>query len=214
MISSSNSLAKLSRSSQIRLLKLRELAYQGGGSPFTVADRLLTYVVLQVQTEWAEFVRAFLISCVTGTSGANGNPVTVGLVAARRVPEMMRLATEIQSQGRKKSIPRNRRDEPSWHDIRMLLALATRIRLSNEANISAALSTGSTVFGTLTSVRNFYAHRNLDSKNTALSRLRGLPVPSYPHPTLLLLSTPAGSSSPLVVDWIEDLHVSIEIMCQ
>lgn len=214
MIRPTNSLAVLGRASQIRLMRLRSLAYEAASLPFNVADRLLTYVALQTLTEWAEFVRAFLISCSSGATRRNGAAVTVAMAAARRTPEMMRIALEIQTCGRKKNVPRGRWDEPSWHSVRLLVPLVARIGLSNEAIITGAVSTGSAVFSGLPIVRNFYAHRNSDSRTIVLAELHRLAVPAYPHPTLSLLATPAGSSNPLIVEWVSDLHASVDLMCE
>lgn len=195
-------------------MRLHALAYQAASQPFGVADRLITYVVIQTQTEWAEFVRSFLLSCISGATRQNGHAVTVKLATARRQSEMMRLALVIQTHGRKNKPPRRRRDEPAWHSTNLLVQLAARIGLSNEPTISAAVSTGSTVFGGLPTLRNFYAHRNQDSKQNALLELQRLAVPLFAHPTLSLLAAPAGSTSPLVVDWIADLHASVGLMCK
>lgn len=208
------SLPDLARASQARLLRLRALAYEATTLSFNVADRLLTYVVIQAQTEWAEFVRAFLISCVTGGTRKNGTTVTVKMASARRASEMMRIAKQIQHGGKKTYTPKHRRDEPAWHSIKLLVPLVARIGLSNELTITGAVSTGSAVFRGLATVRNFYAHRNADSRALALSELRTLAVPAYRHPTLSLLAKPAGSPNPLIVDWVSDLYASVELMCQ
>jgi hypothetical protein len=214
MIGPRASLPDLARASQSRLSRLRSLTYDAATLSFNIADRLLTYVVIQAQTEWAEFVRAFLLSCIAGGTQKNGATVTVTVAAARRPSEMMRMAVYIQSRGKSNYVPRRRRDEPSWHSVKLLVPLANKIGLSNETTISGAVSTGSAVFTGLTSVRNFYAHRNDDTRTTALTALQRLAVPRYPHPTLSLLAKPAGSSNPLIVDWLSDLHVAVDLMCQ
>lgn len=214
MIATNPSLAWLSSRAQARLLRLRTIAFTASNDPFPTADRLLTYVAIQALNEWADFVRAFLMSCVSGASRANGATVSVSVAAARRIPEMMRIARHIQSNGRVNAIPRRRRDEPRWHDVRLLVDLAARIGLSNQSEISAAVSTGSPVFSTMPVVRNFYAHRNMDSKSAALSSLNNLSVPQAPHPTLMLVAKPAGSPNPLVVELLDDIYVSVNLIAQ
>lgn len=208
------SLLEVARTSQVRLLRLRTLAYSATTLSFSTADRLITYVVIQSHTEWAEFIRAFLISCVTGGTRKTGKAVTVGLPSARRPTEMMRIALQIQSRGKKNYVPRRRRDEPAWHSVRLLIPLASKIALSNENAITGAVSTGSPVFSSLPTIRHFYAHRNSDSRSLALHELSTLAIPSYPHPTMSLLAKPAGASNPIIVEWISDLYASADLMCR
>jgi hypothetical protein len=54
----------------------------------------------------------------------------------------------------------SRRDEPTWHDPRTLLTLASDIGVSNLNEVQAAFSLGATYLSNLPTVRNFYAHRN------------------------------------------------------
>ena len=215
MIRPTRSLPNLGYASQARLMRIRSLAFEAAGLPFNVADRLVTYIVIQTLTEWAEFIRAFLISCIGGATRKDGSSVTVGMATARRQSEMMRIALEIQTRGaRRGRAPRGRWDEPSWHSTKLLVPLVAKIGLSNESTITGAVSTGSAVFTALPTVRNFYAHRNADSRGVALAELHRLAVPAYRHPTLSLLAAPAGLSNPLIVEWVSDLHVSVELMCE
>lgn len=211
MLSPTSSLDRLSVRCSARLLHLRELALTcPSQATFAASDRLLTYVVVQLHNEWAEFVRAFLLSCLSGAVTAAGIKVVVGEPSLQRPQAFLRKAAQLQ--GKKAPQKMKRRDEAGWHDPSLLIRMANLAKLSNSPTVDASLSIKSGVFAGLKAARHYYAHRNDETRLNAVNRLLQQKVAIAPHLSLMLISKPAGSANLLVVDWIEDLNVIVELM--
>ena len=206
------SLARLGARATARFTVLGELTIRAGSLPRQDADRLVTYVVIQALTEWSEFVRSLLLSSIAGATTKSGVPTSVGNPKIRNANDAIRLAVQLHSPHR---IPKGhiaRRQEPPWHDVKLLLRVCINAKVSNLSSMMAGVSTGSPVFNNLPPVRNFYAHRTLDSKARATKTLLASAVPSSRNPTDMLLSTQPGASQMLLRDWLDDLIASVSLM--
>jgi len=107
----------------------------------------------------------------------------------------------------------SRRDEPTWHETRSLLECATALNVSNLADIRGALSIGTRVFLDLPVFRNFFAHRNDASCSSASALAISYGIPSG-HPSLVLLRKPFKRPWPLLVEWLDDMAIVTELLCE
>jgi hypothetical protein len=63
-------------------------------------------------------------------------------------------------------------------------------------------------------VRNFYAHRNDQTARAAKEIARHYTIAGLDHPTQIL-STPAyGRPQVLILDWIDELTIIVEFLCE
>jgi hypothetical protein len=76
------------------------------------------------------------------------------------------------------------------------------------------VSLQSRAFADLPVFRNFFAHRNKGTAQAAGAIAPQYSIPSYRHPIEILATTPKGSPYPLLVDWIDDLSVTVELLCE
>lgn len=205
---------KLRRRGARQLYKIREVTAWAVSPPYSQEqDRSLTWATIELLNLWSEFCRAYFLSCllyarlesgirVTHTSGAGYNfEQAIGSIlrsSSRTVPAAGKLT---------------RRNEPTWHDPSSLIT-GSNLGMSHLSQVQEALSIGSQVFSHLPVCRNFYAHRN---EETALRVLR-LGQSSYSifgrtHPSQVLISPAYGRPQSLILDFVDDLWATIELLC-
>jgi len=61
--------------------------------------------------------------------------------------------------------------------------------------------------------RKYFAHRNEMTMRAAISLAIPNSVPANARPSVILLSTPAGRYQPLLVEWLDDLILAAEYLC-
>lgn len=206
-------LSSLYERGRVRAERLKSLALNAILVPFPNRDRVFCYVVIETQNLWAEFSRCFALSCVQTPTSITGHAVNVTNKAIKTRGDVLLAAVHFKY-GRKARRPTTRRDEPGWHDTSLLLNVCTEMGCSNLLTVSGALSTGAAVFSDLPKVRNFFAHRNEETKSQARDVSLRYALPRFPHPTLILSSTPNGRPQPLIADWIDDVSTTMELICQ
>jgi len=178
------------------------------------ANRRLCYVAVEAHNTWAQFTRHYLLSLALRPRRTGGSRVAVGAPGIASPADVLTTAMGLLRPTRRPSSSGGwpRRDEPAWHETRALLLCAQALRVSNFADIQAALSIGSRVFDDLPLFRNFYSHRNESSYAAAVRCARQYGIPSA-HPTAVLLSHPLGRPWPLIVEWVDDLDVTMDLLC-
>lgn len=196
-----------------RAAKLRALSLKGVAQSFVERDRMFCYVVIESHNLWTEFCRAFILSCVDRPYSIQGNMVTLSNTRIRSQSDALHAATKCAF-GKKARAPKTRRDEPSWHESRLFLQVCREMGCSNLPTIQGALSTGTSVFGDLPKVRHFFAHRNDETKSRARDVSLRYALPRLPHPTLILSLAAPQRPQPLIVDWLDDLTTTMELLCQ
>lgn len=124
-------------------------------------DREATYLVervlIQLQLEWEHFVRNVILDSATGKFEYSSRPVVSSLP--------VRLGSREQVSHYLLTLYRNRKFEPDWYLPSDAIDAASKLGLSNYANLSAQLGISPWKIDDLRHVRNFIAHR---SKRSAL----------------------------------------------
>ena len=210
-------LARLRRDVAAYLGRLREQAANVLADNSPHSRRVFSHVTIELLNTWAAFSRSFYLSCVirprrmrggrivaTAFTGAGFNDA-IGVAMARHRPSRPPLPGGGW----------NRRDEPTWHDIAVLLTSCTDLGCSNLTQIQAALSTGTGVFNNLPPFRNFFAHRNSATAQSARNAASSYTVPTAGrHPADILRQRPHGRPFPILLEWIDDVDVTVELMCE
>jgi len=138
-----------------------------------VLNQVDRYVVerslIQLQIEWEQFVRNFILDCATGLYFDSSGHVTSSIGANPRNRE--------QAAHLLVSLYPNRRFEPDWYLPRDAIDAAGRLGLSNAGNVAAQLGISPWAIDDLRHVRNFIAHRSkrsaLNMRNAGLSSSSG-----------------------------------------
>lgn len=113
--------------------------------------------IVQLQIEWEQFVRKFILDCATGRYADRCGPVTSKLPS--RPPTRERAGHLLVS------LYKKRDREPAWYLPRDAIDAAQRLCLSNYHNISAVLGSSPWLIDDLRHLRNYISHH---SKQSAL----------------------------------------------
>lgn len=208
---------KLQEVAVSRLTRLRRVADESlAAYPATEAKWGVAFATIEVVNTWAEFTRSYFLSCILRPLRVGGGVVTaplfggatandaIGVVMGRHRPYTKAPASGIWP----------RRDEPRWHDPHILLTSCADIGCSNLAEIQAALSIPTRAFIDLPVFRNFFAHRNQATASAARNLAAYYGIPGLQHPTDILRRVPIGRPEPLLVDWIDDIAIITEFLCE
>jgi hypothetical protein len=177
-------------------------------------NALLAVATIELQNAWSSFVRSYFLSGLLSARTERGHIIRT---SATITSLAQGIGIAIHSWKPKTPAPPSgvwrRRDEPPWHDPTILLDLSNRLHFSNVATIQAALSMQSRTFVDLPVFRNFFAHRNQDSSRAALALAAQYSIAAN-RPSEVLLSRATGRPQVLILDWIDDIHTTIEMLCE
>jgi len=175
---------------------------------------LVTLATIELQNCWGSFVRAYYLSALLHARTESGHIVRsnsairslddgIGIAVRWWNPRAHPAATGVW----------RRRDEPPWFDPSILLGLSKNLLFSNNGDIQAALSMQSRAFADLPILRNFFAHRNQASAFAAISVAVQYSIGGIRVPSDVLLSRAKGRPQVLVLDWIDDIRATVEMLC-
>ena len=192
----------------------RHLAAVARETEVSVRDRLVAHVCINMQNSWAEFCRAYTLSVILEPIRLGGSVIILGEAGVKTEHDVM---ATVMRRFRRRVYNRGgwrRRDEPAWHDPNTLLRTFEDLKASNVGDIRGALSLGSSVFDDLPVFRNFYAHR---SEHTAVKARRiadKYGIPRLEHPTEILCRVPLQAAQPVILEWIDDIWVTVRMLCR
>jgi hypothetical protein len=180
--------------------------------------KVIGQVTIDLLNNWSIFSRSYYLSCILRPKRERGGRVIATTFPGNGFNDAIGLAIRRYRPSRT-PLPNgswDRRDEPPWHDINVLLTSCAGLGCSNLAQIQASLSTGTTVFNRLPAFRNFFAHRNEASARSALTQAGGFRNSSSirPHPADILRSPPLTRPFPLLLEWIHDVEITVQWMCE
>lgn len=176
----------------------------------------IAFVTIELQNLWSNFCRSYYLSCILRPEREKGGIVTVNQFTGNDFNDAITVTMQKHKPWVRPNAAGiwNRRDEPAWHDTSVLIASCQELGCSNLMNVYAALSLGSRVFQDLPIFRNFFSHRNETTVKNARSVATAYSIPSARrHPTQILASNPYGRAIPLLVDWIDDITITMELLC-
>ena len=209
-------LAVLCASAQAGVARMRKIVVDAASQmPARPAKQAIAITTLDLLNAWNSFSRSYALSCIMKPRRVRGGRVTVtrtGLdfngVIGIMVAKHRRFATPSAAG------IWHRRDEPPWHDTAILVDCCRELGCSHITQVEAAVSLQSRAFGDLPVFRNFFAHRNKGTAKAARDLAPRYSIPSSRHPLEILTSAPTGRPYPLLVDWIDDIAVTVELLCE
>ena len=191
----------------------RRLSVSVGLAPHQ-QDPVVAYVTIETLNAWAQFSKAFYLSCVI-------NAATESRVKISVTPQGMSTNDAIGTaivRFKKYATPNSlgewaRRDEPAWHDPNVLLEVCRTVDCSLYGQIQAAFSMGQRVFVDLPVFRNFYSHRNRQSEEAAQRIAPLYLVPTALRPSEILLRKRPAASASVLLEWMAELKITSEFIC-
>lgn len=171
-------------------------------------------LVIELLNTWSNFSRAYMISCCMGARTESGVKVASQIGFTSEDAAIGHMLTRFKRTA--SSTPSgawNRRDEPAWHSPDKLIILASHARLSNEQEINNSLSSGFTVFTDLPKIRNYFAHRNRETRTIAMSLAPKYGVSALGKPSELVLHAPSGQTDTVLETWTTDIRTTMVNLC-
>lgn len=175
---------------------------------------ILSHIVIEAHNVWTLFSRAFYLSCALSARRISGAAVTSIMPDPKSINNAIDQAMRYLKPHTHGSSPWPRRDEPAWQAPRNLIALSMNFNFSNFTTITAALSITPRVFDHLKDFRHFFAHRNEDTMQSAMGHSRVYGIAGIRHPNDFIRTYAIGRPQPILVDWIDDLITTIDMLCQ
>lgn len=202
------------KTNERHLKKLNILAHEVSSLPWPESDRIASFITIQCLNAWANFARAYFLSCTLSPWREKGLQITLNNSAIHTFDDAIDAAIRkckpwIPQQGNWK-----RRDEPAWHIPETLIKSCEEICCSNRTEIREALSGQTEVFDHLSTFRNFYAHRNDDTAVKAKQIARSYSISLRSHPSEILLTPAYDRPQILILDWIDDIEAIVELLCE
>lgn len=217
-MNASRRLDRIERDARTRLLRLRVRTRRANDRRVLVSDRRqqLGLVCIELVDLWNGFSRALLISSVFGTRTRSGVSVRSSAPPLTWDDALSTFAAVLYPnrppppQGKVWT----RREEPAWHDPSVLKRAFSTLKCSNEPTLNAALSIGTRAFLDAPAFRNFFAHRNAETRAAAENAAAASSIPPTAHPADLLMAVPAARNTPLLLDWMDDMDAVMELLCE
>lgn len=207
-------LLKLRTTFAARLERLeRKLAVAKTATPHE-RDPIVAYVTIETLNAWAQFSKAFYLSCVINAKTESRSRITI---VPSGMSENDAIGMAIQ-RFKKHATPNSlgqwaRRDEPAWHDPNVLLEICKATNCSLYTQMQAAFSLGQRVFNDLPVFRNFYAHRNRLSAGAAQNIGPVYLLPTSLRPSEMLLRSKPAAVTSILVEWMNELRITSEFLC-
>jgi hypothetical protein len=198
-----------------RLTRLEKRFLASSAQPPYDRDPVISYVTIEALNSWAQFSKAFYLSCAI--SARTESKVTVS-VSPRGMSENDALGLAIKRY--KPHATANilgrwaRRDEPTWHDPNVLLVVCNHLNCSLYGHMQNAFSMGQNVFIDLPVFRNFYGHRNRASERAAQNIAPKHLLASASRPSDILSRIPPYETAPLLLVWLAEMRITAEFLCQ
>jgi hypothetical protein len=103
-----------------------------------------------------------------------------------------------------------KKDEPTIRDPRFTERVLLSCGASNVSSLQNALSINTNLFNDISTVRNFYAHRNADTWRKVRTKAHSMGIFGITHPNDLITSILPGRPISLFEDWLDDAELFFE----
>jgi len=204
----------LHHNSSIRLFKLRALVFEALQVNWPYTDYLMSYVTVQCLNIWSNFARAYYLSCTLKPISETGSKINLSNKSVGTFYDAIQVAVNKYKKYSAKKGVLNRQDEPAWYRPDIIINCCQEIGCSNYVSILSAFSTKTQVFDHLPKFRNYYAHKNGDTATIAKSVAVQYSISNNLQPTQILLSVPYGRRNALMQEWIQDINITVELLCR
>jgi hypothetical protein len=197
-----------------RLNRFRDLAKKSLVLRRPDSDRIVSYICIECLSSWHNFCRSYFLSCVLRPKTISGQIISVN-------PKVRTFsdAIDISMMTCKRSLWERgswgRRDEPLWRNPEIFVKSCEAIGCSNIDKIKSTFSIPTKVLDHLLVFRNYYSHRNDDTikKVRDLAFYYSISIPFKPsHPTDILLLPAYGRPQALLLDWLDDIEIYVDLL--
>ena len=193
-----------------RIRSLGAVAGRAAALPVGDFDRerlttFLTIDLLNLNTEW---IRRYYISVSMNEAlKRNGKKIIIGRKHQSAEDAISYAIDKINgADAKSRWIARPTRFfEPSWASVNTLPLLANMLNFPDKHTISTSISAGRDAITTLQAARNYYAHRNVESREALSDQLEAmLGWRTFESPSIEILNRRIGAFSNIFSFWLDD----------
>jgi len=209
-------LSKLHDAVNSRLRRLRR-CYNAGADPAAGRPELVPHSVIELDNLVLSAMRVLLISSIRNTRTLSGARVrsSVLLRGEGEIAAFMLSVLNNKTFARLGSpIQIHRWQEPTVRDPRELERVFSAANLTNTPSLQNALALNTTLFSSLATFRNFYAHRNEDTWRKARRKAIDMGVYASGSVDDFVKSFVPGRAVRIYEDWLDDAELFFEEACK
>ena len=179
-------------------------------------ERLACFAVLELSNLNAEWLRRYYVAVSMNEAvKLNGRRITIGR-KHQDIDEAIAFAIDkiVGSDAKLKWLAQKTRFlEPNWSAVNTLPRLASMLNFPDKNVVGTAIAAGRDAINTLRAARNFYAHRNIDTKLSVAGQLNDmLHWGPFGLPSEEIFNCRVGAFSSLFSFWLDDgLRVNKEV---
>lgn len=213
----SNSLNKLFRTIRWRLESLKRVSFRAASPRLADQEinRQIAFTCIETHTAWSNFIRAYYLSLIFQPRTVHNLPIRIAPPRPISSPTDA-LDFAIRYLKNQHHVPAGTvwqsRDEPSWFPPETLKKLSREVRASNQQNIEFALNFQTDTFRVLPKFRHYFAHRNRDLATIASNFGPAYGTSAKTRPWHILTSC-HNRRDPLIVEWLDDLLLIAQTIC-
>ena len=198
------------------LNRFRDLAQNALTLTRPDSDRIASYVCIECLSSWHNFCRSYFLSCILRPKTLSGYTISVNS-HVRTFSDAISISMMTCKRNLWERGSWNRRDEPLWRDPKIFVKNCEAIGCSNIEKIRSAFSIPNKVLDHLLAFRNYYSHRNDETikKVRDLAFYYSISIPFKPsHPTDILLLPAYDRPQALLLDWLDDIEIYVDLLCE
>lgn len=198
------------------LSRFRDLTQNALVLPRPDSDRIVSYICIECLSSWHNFCRSYFLSCILRPKTLSGHTILVN-PHVRTFADAIDISIMTCKRRLWERGSWDRRDEPIWRDPEIFVKNCEAIGCSNIDKIRSAFSIPTKVLEHLTVLRNYYSHRNDDTikKVRDLAFYYSISIPFKPsHPTDILLLPAYDRPQALLLDWLDDIEIYVDLLCE
>jgi hypothetical protein len=179
-------------------------------------ERLTTFLTMELYNLNAEWIRHYYISVSMNQAvRKDGRRIVIGRKHQSREDAIAYAIEKLSGASAKAKWLANptRFFEPSWNSINTLPRLAIMLNFPDRNQISTSISAARDSLNSLRTARNYYAHRNTDTRNLLIHHLRDVFGPAkVQNPSAEILNRRVGAFSNIFGFWLNDCRrINVEV---
>lgn len=203
--------SRLTSSAERRLLRLETLA-RAIRVPLDPADRrTLAFIAIEAANLWAQYSRCLYLSAAMGALDPAGRR-TVSTPASNESDALDLAVYALRPKLRGTRKKWTRQELPDFQNKGHLTKTLKYIAASISPDVDAAVSYNSRVLFDLPTIRNFYAHKGLETAVAASSLARHYGITKRLSPPALLFEVAPSAGDVLIREWLSDLTAILRLM--
>ncbi len=177
------------------------------------AERAAAYIVIELLNLWASFSKYYFISTALGARSRSGLGYTASPSPNSNVALGLAIVVEKPKASARPDGSWHRRDEPDWHNPHVLQRVLEKNSCSNHHIVDNIISGSADLFRTLPVFRNYFAHKNFQTYQAAMTLAPSFGVSVARRPVDVILAPALSGPNIVLVEWVDEIQIAVDYLC-